>query len=203
MTIKTIFVFNTGSSSVKISLFATTPPADAAASMASSVKAVTTKKPIRILTAHAERIGSPLSSINISISSKSIQCIHGQILNHQDSLEHTSRMTTQKIMEHDNDDDDDDHDDKKNKEKNKKPAAAAKNDQREVVNIQITNKPNMTHEDAIRTIMEKIKKFDDCILSTVCAVGHRVVHGGSLSDAVIVDDDIMKSIREASHLAPL
>lgn len=39
--------------------------------------------------------------------------------------------------------------------------------------------------------------------SEVSAVGHRVVHGKSISHAVLVNEDVIKAIEDASDLAPL
>src|SRR5690606_42046174 len=35
------------------------------------------------------------------------------------------------------------------------------------------------------------------------AIGHRVVHGGSLTKAELINDEIIEKIREATPLAPL
>lgn len=44
----------------------------------------------------------------------------------------------------------------------------------------------------------------DLAAAGICAVGHRVVHGGSdFSDPVIIDDDVVAQIDELSALAPL
>ncbi len=237
--IKTIFVFNTGSSSVKISLLA--PPTSTdhvqllgnnvnpssssgaassscsrvlpslTSSSSSSSSSITATKvtPIRILTAHAERIGSPHSFITIAISSKLSKYVshmtknktnkanNSYDLNHQDSLDHTSRRNNQVGGKYKENRNTHDVNTKEQETRSNLDHAAV------VTTIEVKDKPNMTHEGAIRIIMEEIDNYDKGLLSTVAAVGHRVVHGGSLSDAVIVNDEVMDMIRNASHLAPL
>lgn len=40
-------------------------------------------------------------------------------------------------------------------------------------------------------------------LAQIRVVGHRVVHGGSLSSAMLLDDHVLKAIRDACRLAPI
>ena len=63
------------------------------------------------------------------------------------------------------------------------------------------------HKDAIRLVLEAlvdsihgvIKSMDE-----ISAVGHRVVHGGEkYSDSVLIDDEVLKSIKDCIVLAPL
>ncbi|MDO5569453.1 MAG: acetate kinase [bacterium] len=61
------------------------------------------------------------------------------------------------------------------------------------------------HEVAIKKLLEEllnyqvINKYED-----IKAVGHRVVHGGEkYTDSVIIDDDVITTIKELSSLAPL
>ena len=63
------------------------------------------------------------------------------------------------------------------------------------------------HTAAIKEVLnaltdEKIGVIND--LSEICAVGHRVVHGGEkFSDSVIIDDVVLKAIKDCIELAPL
>lgn len=63
------------------------------------------------------------------------------------------------------------------------------------------------HKDAIKLVLESlvdsihgvIKSMDE-----ISAVGHRVVHGGEkYSDSVLIDDEVLKSIKDCIVLAPL
>lgn len=65
-----------------------------------------------------------------------------------------------------------------------------------IENIGEKNAPIKTHHDAL----EKI----DVDFSTLDAIGHRVVHGGeNFKQSVLVNDEIMTTIEELIHLAPL
>eukprot|EP01083_Nonionella_stella_P265310 898842_1 len=70
--LKTVFVFNTGSSSVKVSLLS--PPASridkAKRNDTEEESSQASVPPLRILTAHAQRLGTDKSTIFISISSR-------------------------------------------------------------------------------------------------------------------------------------
>ena len=73
-----------------------------------------------------------------------------------------------------------------------------------IIETLAVNEPNMSHKAAIELIIEKIKAFRPGLMESVAAVGHRVVHGGTeLSDATVVNDDVLKAIQNVSHLAPL
>lgn len=71
-----------------------------------------------------------------------------------------------------------------------------------VINTEIKN-----HKDAIKLVLEAlidpvhgvIKSMDE-----ISAVGHRVVHGGEkYSDSVLINDEVLQSIRDCIVLAPL
>ena len=71
-----------------------------------------------------------------------------------------------------------------------------------VINTEIKN-----HKDAIRLVLEAlidpvhgvIKSMDE-----ISAVGHRVVHGGEkYSDSVLINDEVLQSIKDCIVLAPL
>jgi acetate kinase len=69
----------------------------------------------------------------------------------------------------------------------------------------------MTHEQALLNILKIVRDLHCesessplCLVDTIVAVGHRVVHGGQkFMSSVIVDDEAIKEIESLSHLAPL
>ena len=64
------------------------------------------------------------------------------------------------------------------------------------------HEPNMDHD---RTLQEVIRVLKDrSLLEQVMAIGHRVVHGGTLyQESTLVTDDSLEGIDSVSHLAPL
>ncbi len=71
----------------------------------------------------------------------------------------------------------------------------------------ILEKELKDHRDALREVIsvltdEKLGVISD--MSEISAVGHRVVHGGEkFHESVIIDDEVIKGIRECVELAPL
>lgn len=63
------------------------------------------------------------------------------------------------------------------------------------------------HKEAIKEVVEILTDEKTGVISSmseISAVGHRVVHGGEkFHDSVIIDESIMKTIRECVDLAPL
>jgi len=63
------------------------------------------------------------------------------------------------------------------------------------------------HFEAVKLIMDKIADPDIGVisdLSKISAVGHRVVHGGEkFTGSVVINNEVLKSFRELSELAPL
>lgn len=63
------------------------------------------------------------------------------------------------------------------------------------------------HEQAIEFVLKRLTNDHYGVikdLSELGAIGHRVVHGGEkFSESVIIDDEIIKEIKECSDLAPL
>ncbi|WOE30503.1 MULTISPECIES: acetate kinase [unclassified Acinetobacter] len=57
--------------------------------------------------------------------------------------------------------------------------------------------PNADHEKALETILERLSHYNPQ------AIGHRVVHGGTLTKAELLTPEIIERIREATPLAPL
>ncbi len=64
-----------------------------------------------------------------------------------------------------------------------------------------------THADSIRMVIEALLNDKYGVIKSmneIKAVGHRVVHGGEeFSESVIINDDVMDSIRKCIDLAPL
>jgi acetate kinase len=61
---------------------------------------------------------------------------------------------------------------------------------------------NPTHTEALNTIFAFLKEHD--LLSSLAAVGHRVVHGGEIfSQSTLIDDDVIAKIKSLSQFAPL
>ena len=68
--------------------------------------------------------------------------------------------------------------------------------------IEKENGVALSHADALSKIIEYLQKKE--MLSDLVAVGHRVVHGGSIfSDSAVVTDESLKQMASVSHLAPL
>jgi acetate kinase len=62
----------------------------------------------------------------------------------------------------------------------------------------------MDHAGALSIIIRYLKEDTDGMLTNLVAVGHRVVHGGSLfSDSTIVTEESLAQMKSVSHLAPL
>lgn len=65
------------------------------------------------------------------------------------------------------------------------------------------SKPIQTHRDALAIIFELFGELD-ISREAICAVGHRVVHGGDkYGGSVLVDGEVIAAIRELIPLAPL
>jgi len=71
----------------------------------------------------------------------------------------------------------------------------------------IINTPMADHKAAIKLVLEALVDKEHGIITSmdeIGAVGHRVVHGGEkYSDAVIITDEVLESIKECIVLAPL
>jgi acetate kinase len=64
------------------------------------------------------------------------------------------------------------------------------------------NDENMDHAEALSRIIGYVK--DNGMLTNLVAVGHRVVHGGSLfSDSTVVTEESLEQMKSVTHLAPL
>lgn len=63
------------------------------------------------------------------------------------------------------------------------------------------------HKEAIKEVLSALTDSEHGVIKSmdeICAVGHRVVHGAELfTDSVIIDDKVIKAIKECSELAPL
>ena len=71
-----------------------------------------------------------------------------------------------------------------------------------VVNTEIKD-----HKDAIRLVLEALVNTEYGVIKSmdeISAVGHRVVHGGEkYSDSVLINDEVLQSIKDCIVLAPL
>ena len=61
------------------------------------------------------------------------------------------------------------------------------------------------HEEAAKLVIEElINNHIVDSLDEIKGVGHRVVHGGdNYADSIIIDDEVIKTVKELSPLAPL
>lgn len=177
---KTIFVFNTGSSSVKISLLS---PTDNTHHHNSST-------PLRILTAHAQRIGTEQSLAHITFSSNLIKFMRESNYGEYESLLNNNNNNNSYGKDNQNDDDDENIASLKkmkflnHHEHSLKLSSRSSSNVCDTSNTTSSNehidqnktdvvevkKAYMSHEVAIRTIIDEINKYDNCILSTVTCV---------------------------------
>ena len=67
--------------------------------------------------------------------------------------------------------------------------------------------PMKTHEDAIKLVLDVLTDKNVGVISdmsSICAVGHRVLHGGEKYSApVLIDDAVLEAIEECIPLGPL
>lgn len=63
------------------------------------------------------------------------------------------------------------------------------------------------HKDAIKLVLEALTNKEQAVINSmdeISAVGHRVVHGGEkYSDSVLIDEEVIESIKDCIPLAPL
>ena len=65
--------------------------------------------------------------------------------------------------------------------------------------VQAKDVPNIDYRTALQEIINLVRSFTD-----ICAVGHRVVHGGEkFTQSVLITDEVLRAIREHVYLAPL
>lgn len=65
------------------------------------------------------------------------------------------------------------------------------------------NKPVANHREALEIIFNEFSKYE-IATNDICAVGHRVVHGGDkYTQSVLIDENIIQKIRELIPIAPL
>ena len=71
----------------------------------------------------------------------------------------------------------------------------------------VIEKPMPTHKTAIEMVMEALQDPEQGVIkdtSEISAIGHRVLHGGTVySDSIVVNDDVKRVIRECFDLGPL
>ncbi|MDR0404717.1 MAG: acetate kinase [Oscillospiraceae bacterium] len=62
-------------------------------------------------------------------------------------------------------------------------------------------------EEALERISNNLLDKNTGVISSldeICAIGHRIVHGGSIfKDSVLIDAEVIEKIKQLSHLAPL
>ena len=71
----------------------------------------------------------------------------------------------------------------------------------------VIEKPMPNHKTAIELVMEALQDPDHGVIkstSEISAIGHRVLHGGTVySDSIVVNEDVKRVIRECFDLGPL
>ena len=71
----------------------------------------------------------------------------------------------------------------------------------------VIEKPMPTHKTAIEMVMEALQDPEHGVIkdtSEISAIGHRVLHGGTVySDSIVVNEDVKRVIRECFDLGPL
>ncbi len=71
----------------------------------------------------------------------------------------------------------------------------------------VIENPMPTHKTAIKMVMEALLDADHGVIkdtSEISAIGHRVLHGGTIySDSIVVNEDVKRVIRECFDLGPL
>lgn len=63
-----------------------------------------------------------------------------------------------------------------------------------------------THKEAVELLFEVLLNKDYGIIDSIDqikAIGHRVVHGGPITETKLVDDEVMKTLEDATRFAPL
>ena len=68
----------------------------------------------------------------------------------------------------------------------------------------LLQEPLTDHTNALDYVLDYLKRqYSNTIKDEVKALGHRVVHGKHLSEPMLVNEEVMRIIREAADLAPL
>ena len=69
---------------------------------------------------------------------------------------------------------------------------------------QRVQEPLPDHTAALDYVLDYLaRRYSSAIRDEVAAMGHRVVHGKDISRPVLVDEGVLRVIREAADLAPL
>uniref|UniRef100_A0A7S3QDT9 Butyrate kinase n=1 Tax=Chaetoceros debilis TaxID=122233 RepID=A0A7S3QDT9_9STRA len=220
--VKTILIVNSGSSSVKASLLCpssgTGEEADGGLGIHSDANRAadeTTeqkerRKPsvllsptVRLLSAHAEMLGRPGSSLTVNICTSAISKITER-MQMQMQQQHPDASSSSSILcrsegllltpraaagEYDH------------------PRKKIGGVPRPLGNTKKFTMKNMSHQWAIETIVKRmiLMRGRPRIMQSLTAIGRRVVHGGDQfsADATIVTESVLKAIENISHLAPL
>jgi len=189
---KSVFILNAGSSSVKASLLLLAEDEEEEEGPKSN-NDVPTKPPIRLVTALAERLNTSDSVMHLTISVSAAKVAfhnhpHLHDSNKKKSLlrSNSLQLTSRSTAEHHEDEDES----KTEREPEKK-------------NVK-TEEPFLTHKRSVELIIQEMNAFDTRLLSSVIAVGHRVVHGGpTFCSSVVITENVLTAIQNVSHLAPL
>ena len=71
----------------------------------------------------------------------------------------------------------------------------------------VVEKPMKDHQVAVELVLEALQDQEHGVISSpdeISAIGHRVLHGGTVySDSIVVDEDVKRVIRECFDLGPL
>ena len=71
----------------------------------------------------------------------------------------------------------------------------------------VVEKPMKDHQVAVELVMDALQDAEHGVIQStdeISAIGHRVLHGGTVySDSIVVNDDVKRVIREFFDLGPL
>ena len=71
----------------------------------------------------------------------------------------------------------------------------------------VVEKPMKDHQVAVELVLEALQDQEHGVISSpdeISAIGHRILHGGTVySDSIVVDEDVKRVIRECFDLGPL
>jgi len=204
---KSVFILNAGSSSVKASLLllAEENEQEEPCPQKACEDDVRVKAPIRLVTALAERLNTNDSVLHLTISVSAAKLALSHHHYHHDensmtkkekttllrsnSLQLTSRSTVE-------------HHIASSLEQEESKDTTSVGEETEKKNVKI-EEVMLTHQRSVELILQEMNTFDTRLLSSVIAIGHRVVHGGPFCSSVVINEEILSAIQNVCHLAPL